>query len=100
MGVVVFTLAREATGGSLKTIGFAKKHGKPCIHIPQNSDYYENPALILQRFVDEQGLKTLNVAGSRESKEPGIYEWVMRVLEDAFFWEENHPGMSGGPGEG
>jgi hypothetical protein len=34
------------------------------------------------------------------SKEPGIYRWVMQVLEDAFFRGENHPGMLGGPGEG
>ena len=99
-GTVVFTLAREATGGSLKTIGFAKKHRKPCLHIPRNSGYYEDPALILQRFVDEHGIKTLNVAGSRESKEPGIYQWVMEVLEDAFFWDKNHPCVLGGPGEG
>jgi len=24
--------------------------------------------------------KLLNIAGSRESKEPGIFEWVMEVL--------------------
>jgi hypothetical protein len=26
-----------------------------------------------------------NVAGSRESKEPGIHDWVMQVLGDALF---------------
>jgi hypothetical protein len=56
--------------------------------------------LSLQRFVDEHGIKRLNVAGSRESKEPGIHRWVMKVIEDAFFWSENHPGILGGPGEG
>jgi hypothetical protein len=34
-GTVVFTLAAEVTGGSLRTIDFAKNHGKPCIHIAQ-----------------------------------------------------------------
>jgi len=82
-GTVVFTLAREVTGGSLKTIGFAKKHGKPCIHISRDGDY--EPALTLQWFVQENGIKILNVAGSRESKEPGIHDWVMQILEDAFF---------------
>jgi hypothetical protein len=42
----------------------------------------------------------LNVAGSRESEEPGIYRWVSDVVEDAFFWSENHPPQLGGPGEG
>lgn len=97
---VVFTLAAEATGGSLKTIGFAKKHRKPCLHIPRAGESLFDPALQLQQFVKHHGIKRLNVAGSRESKEPGIHQWVMQVLEDAFFWSENHPGMLGGPGEG
>lgn len=40
------------------------------------------------------------LAGSRESEEPGIHSWVIEVLENAFFWSENHPGILGGPGEG
>jgi hypothetical protein len=36
-GTVVFTLAPEATGGSLKTIGFATKLGKPSIHIARTN---------------------------------------------------------------
>ncbi len=59
-----------------------------------------DPAHLLQKFVDAHKIETLNVAGSRESKEPGIRSWVMEVLENAFFWSENHPGMLGGPGEG
>ena len=98
-GTVVFTLAREATGGSLKTIGFAKKHGKPCIHIPRASYTYA-PELVLLPFIAEHQIKVLNVAGSRESKEPGIHQWVMDVLDYVFFWGENHPCVLGGPGEG
>jgi hypothetical protein len=99
-GTVVFTLAAEATGGSLKTIQFALKHGKPFVHIARSGAGYTDPALRFQQFVDEHRIGTLNVAGSRESKEPGINRWVMEVLENAFFWSENHPGMLGGPGEG
>lgn len=39
----------------------------------------------LKLFVEEHRIKTLNVAGSRESKEPGLHDWVMQVLEDTFF---------------
>ncbi|MEI6675860.1 MAG: putative molybdenum carrier protein [Verrucomicrobiota bacterium] len=99
-GTVVFTLASEATGGSLKTLGFARKHRKPCIHIPRDGGSLFEPALQLQEFVKQHGIKRLNLAGSRESKEPGIYLWVMQVLDDAFFWAEDHPGVLGGPGEG
>lgn len=98
-GTVVFTLSAKVTGGSLKTLEFAAKHGKPAIHVARAGALVE-PALVLQEFVKEHGIKVLNVAGSRESKEPGIHVWVMRVIEDAFFWLENHPGMLGGPGEG
>jgi hypothetical protein len=96
-GTVAFTFAKEPTGGSLKTVGFAKKHRKPCLHI---SRACYDPAVKLQKFVEEHGIKTLNVAGSRESKDPGIYQWVKAVLTDAFFWCDEHPGMPGGPGEG
>lgn len=83
-GTVVFTFASVATGGSLKTIGFAKKHGKPCLHISKDGDGH--PAA-LRKFVVDHGIGTLNVAGSRESKEPGIHDWVKQVLADAFFWD-------------
>lgn len=97
-GTVVFTLSQTATGGSLRTIEFSRKHKKPCAHISRAGNY--DPALALQRFVSEQRLEVLNVAGSRESKEPGLHLWVMSILEDAFFWADTLPGHLGGPGEG
>ena len=97
-GTVVFTFAEQATGGSLRTIQFARKRGKPCLHIWPSS--YQQPALNLQRFVALHKIKRLNVAGSRESKNPGIYRWAVDVIEDAFFWSDNHPHTLGGPGEG
>lgn len=93
-GTVVFTLAREVTGGSLKTIGFANKHEKPCIHIHLDAGGLVTTARQLQEFVKQYGIKTLNVAGSRESKEPGIYQWVTQVLEEAFFRSKDQHGVS------
>jgi len=101
-GTVVFTLAAEVTGGSLRTIGFSRKHGKPCLHLSHalGSLGYRDRSELLQDFVREHGIRHLNVAGSRESKEPGIHRWVMEVLEGAFFYDRTHPGILGGPGEG
>lgn len=101
-GTVVFTLGAEATGGSLRTIGFANKLGKPCLHLSREPGLlgYRDCSKLLQAFVQENGIQTLNVAGSRESKEPGIYLWVMGVLERAFFFDRTHSGILGGPGEG
>ncbi len=96
-GTVVFMFGARAMGGSLRTIEFARKYGKPCVHICRSS--YQ-PALYLQRFAELHKIKRLNVAGSRQSKDPGIHLWTVGIIEDAFFWSENHPGMLGGPGEG
>lgn len=101
-GTVVFTMAADVSGGSLRTIGFAKKHGKPCLHISQSPGIlgYSDRCVLLQQFVAKYGIRRLNVAGSRESKEPGIHRWVMTILEGAFFYDHTHPGILGGPGEG
>lgn len=95
---VVFTLGREATGGSLRTIEFAKKHGKPWLHIFPSRSYSNAEDLI--EFVGDNRVAVLNVAGSRESKEPGIYKFTKELLRYAFFWGVDHPTLLGGPGEG
>ena len=99
-GTVVVTLGAKATGGSLATIRMVRRMGRPCLHLALRGIGYQDPALLLQWFIQENRIAVLNVAGSRESKEAGIHRRVMEVLEDAFFWGENHPGMLGGPGEG
>lgn len=75
---VVFTLADKATGGSAKTLSFARKHKKPFIHL--HSGILGRSEKLLA-FLEKHNVRRLNVAGSRESKEPGIYEWAMKVLE-------------------
>lgn len=82
---VVFTLGPEVTGGSLETIGFARRCGKPFLHIARDRDCH--PAALLTAFVRGHRVRTLNVAGSRESKEPGLHGWVAAVLEAALFPE-------------
>jgi len=98
-GTVIFTLSQELSGGSRRTADFARKHGKPCLHIASRGGDYRNPALRLQEFVAEHRIVRLNVAGSRESKEPGIWRFVYQTIEDAFFWSHSHA-ILGGPGEG
>jgi len=99
-GTVVFTCESEPTGGSLRTIDFARKLGRPCLHLARKSCSYDSPALRLQRFIETFGIRILNVAGSRESKAPGIYQWVSSVIDDAIFWDVTHPHTLAGPGEG
>lgn len=77
---VVFTLVPVPTGGSKKTCTLAEKHGKPCLHLHPGLQGVE---LKLVSFVRSTGAKRLNVAGSRAEKEPGVYDWVITVLDGA-----------------
>ena len=78
----IFTLSPELSGGSKKTAEFAKKHGKPCLHLrPQ----LENPSWTFTQFLKSQNIQVLNVAGTRGSKEPEVGAFVKKVLEEAFF---------------
>jgi hypothetical protein len=97
---VIFTLAATLTGGSKRTAEFAEKHRKPWIHLARQEASYESPALMLQRFVEENGVQVLNVAGTRGSKEPDVWKFAYETLEAAFFWEQANRGVLGGPGEG
>ena len=86
--------------GSKRTAEFAEKHRKPWIHMAWRSSSYESPALMLHRFVEANGVRILNVAGTRGSKEPDVWKFAYDTLEATFFWEKGHPGLLGGPGEG
>lgn len=88
---------------SINRFTFEHGHEKPACRETSGAnilsfDVRHDPAAILQKFVDDHGIKTLNVAGSRESKDAGIYQWVKQVLAGAFFSGEEHTGMLGGPG--
>lgn len=77
---VVLTLAATATGGSRQTIAFAQRAGKPVLHIAR--DGTKAPATALDRFLNQVQVRTLNIAGSRESKEPGVHAWACTVLRE------------------
>jgi hypothetical protein len=73
----------KLTGGSKQTQDLARKHGKPCLHI----DIYEIPQFLaaseINKWVVENEIETLNVAGSRASKDPKIYNDTLYVIEAA-----------------
>jgi hypothetical protein len=94
-GTVIFTIAPKLTGGSKKTAQLAAKHGKAWIHL--QSRFRDAPIRLLN-FIVEHRVKTLNVAGSRASKDPQIYNFVKQTLEEAFFPRPSS--WIGGPGEG
>ena len=80
-GTVIFTMGKELTGGSKRTAEFASKHGKPLLHLYPGRNY--ELASELLDFVTRNNLQTLNVAGTRGSKEPEVYRFALDVLKDA-----------------
>jgi hypothetical protein len=76
---VIFTFS-ALSGGSKRTADFARKHGRPFLHLVLVEGREAQAAMRLAAFVRQHHVARLNVAGSRESKEPGIHARASRVL--------------------
>lgn len=71
-------------GGSLLTKNLAAKHNKPCLRINLDSIGDHVAAEKIREWLEQYEINTLNVAGSRESKEPGVvWARTKRILEMA-----------------
>jgi len=72
---LIFTLDDRLDGDSKRTAAFADALGKPWLHVRPGV----HPKYVA-RFLARHGVRTLNVAGKRESSVPGIGELVRQVL--------------------
>jgi len=81
-GTVIITLSDQLSGGSALTQGMARELGRPCLHIAQATAAH--PGWLLREFVHEHHIRTLNVAGPRESTEAEVGGFVHEVLTQAF----------------
>ena len=73
---VIFTLTDVLDGGSKRTAQFADKLHRPWLHFrPGVHEKY------LARFLVQHKVSTPNVAGKRESSDPGIYRFVYDTLD-------------------
>lgn len=79
-GTLVLTLA-EADRGTALTIELAVRHGRPCLVVDLGND--PDPALA-RSWADENGVQILNVAGPRESSNPGAYARASSFLRALF----------------
>jgi hypothetical protein len=75
---LIFTLDDLLDGGSKRTAAFAESLGKPWLHVRPGV----HPKYVA-RFLARHGVRTLNVAGKRESSAPGIGGLVRQVLSQA-----------------
>jgi hypothetical protein len=86
-GTVVFTRG-AAAGGSAFTLRAARRIGKPVLHVDLAKLDVEAAAERVRGWCAERSIAVLNVAGSRESKAPGIGDEVRRVLLRALVGEK------------
>lgn len=78
-GTVIFSINKTLVGGSLLTENFTQYYYKPCLHLSQEIEV-KNSQLKLNSFVEIFKINVLNIAGSRASEEPGIYQFVLDIL--------------------
>ena len=71
------------TGGSALTRELAKQHRKPWLHIDMKAIPCPEAARMIQEWIERNGVKVMNVAGPRASKDTEIYKATIDLLEAA-----------------
>ncbi len=82
-GTLIVTLARRMSGGTLLTAGLARRLARPLLHLAKADSPAAEQAESLRQFIGQHQIRVLNVAGPRESGEPGVGEFVAGLLEAA-----------------
>jgi hypothetical protein len=77
----------ELTGGSEYTRQMAAKHERPCLHIDRSTVESFSAAKRIYSWIKDHTIETLNVAGPKASKDPYIYQAVMKTLVTVFHME-------------
>ena len=73
---IIFTRAKPY-GGTKLTITLAKKHKKPFLVVYLNK---KNRSKEIAAWIKNKKINTLNIAGPRESKNPGVYDEAKKAL--------------------
>jgi putative molybdenum carrier protein len=86
-GTLVLTWG-PPTDGTLLTVELARGFRKPCLVV----DLMERGSpQVVRAWAEKEGIRTLNVAGPRERKCPGIYEDAVGFLELVLGESESAP---------
>lgn len=81
---LIFSIKPTLTGGTRLTWELARELGKPVLHISRDELDVASAAATLREFLEQHGVRTLNVAGPRSSQAPDIAAFVTAVLEQTF----------------
>lgn len=79
-GTLILNLG-ELAGGSLETLEFAQKHDRPHLVLQLDQGVGKNETERVRSWLDKHPTAVLNVAGPRESTNPGIYRHAYKLLE-------------------
>ncbi len=71
----------ELDGGSLATLQFAERHGKPCLTLQLDQAITQSDIDRIHAWLQHNKVWILNIAGPRESKRPGIYAKACQFLD-------------------
>jgi Circularly permutated YpsA SLOG family len=71
---------RELSGGTAFAKFCAEKHGRPLLVVCERDETSKSTAAV-SKFLKQHKVRTLDVAGPRESQAPGIGTFVERLLE-------------------
>lgn len=71
----------ELDGGTLETARIARQHQKPVLVLQLDETPIQEAAVRLRTWVEADRYGSLNIAGPRESKRPGIYAVTHQLLE-------------------
>ena len=82
-GTVILTMKPKLSGGSRRTAQFVSSHRKPLTFLSATLGP-KRCATLLAEFIQQYGFRTLNVAGSRASKEPEVAAFVLAVLNHLY----------------
>lgn len=78
-GTLIITNGK-LSGGSALTQKLAREHGLPYLHINLKKTDLSEASSMVNKWLSENGIDKLNVAGSRESKCPGIHDTTYNIL--------------------
>ena len=68
------------TGGSRITVGVARQHNRPWLHLDMERLTVDEAAQRLREWIADNGIEIPIVADPRQSKDPKIYDVTVRVL--------------------
>lgn len=71
----------KLSGGSALTKALAAKHRRPCLHINLDDLALPDAAAAITNWLDAREIRVLNVAGSRASEDPAVYEETKQLLK-------------------